>query len=393
MQTKEHPRATEIVRAIQAEFAARTGLEPVRVAPRRYLWTDAFAVCNDLELHRRTGEREPLERALRLVEQVHETLGRHRGDDPRRGWISGLDEEQGRAHPTRGGLRIGKERNERGPDEAQDARLEWERDGQYYHYSTRWMHALARCARCGGHERHLVWALELAIATHAGFLRPARGPGPPQLAWKMSIDLSRPLVGAMGQHDPLDGLITFLELRAAARRVRTGIAPEVLDGPLSELRVLCSRGHWATTDPLGLGGLLTDAWRLAQLARAEALVEARLLPLLLAAAASGLGALARGGSLQGAADERLGFRELGLAIGLHAVERLAALVRAGELPAPRTDVASLVAHLEEYVPLAARIEEFWLAPEHRASRSWTEHLDIDEVMLATSLLPDGFSTI
>jgi len=34
----------------------------------------------------------------------------------------------------------------------------------------------------------------------------------------MSIDLSRPLVSSMGQHDALDGLITYLQLMAAANQ-------------------------------------------------------------------------------------------------------------------------------------------------------------------------------
>jgi hypothetical protein len=35
----------------------------------------------------------------------------------------------------------------------------------------------------------------------------------------MSIDLSRPLVDSRGQHDPLDGLVTCLELRHVAKVV------------------------------------------------------------------------------------------------------------------------------------------------------------------------------
>jgi hypothetical protein len=31
--------------------------------------------------------------------------------------------------------------------------------------------------------------------------------------WKMSIDLSRPLVQSMGQHDSLDGFITYNQLQ------------------------------------------------------------------------------------------------------------------------------------------------------------------------------------
>lgn len=384
----------EIVRTIQAEFAARTKLWPVQSAPRRYLWTDAFAVCNYLELHRLGGEREPLERALSLVEQVHATLGRHRADDARRGWISGLDEAEGRAHPTRGGLRIGKERNERAPGEPEDERLEWERDGQYFHYLTRWMHALARSGSVGGDERHVAWAVELALAAHAGFLRVPRGGGRRRLAWKMSIDLSRPLVASMGQNDPLDGLLTFLELQGAARRARLTVAADALEGPIAELRALCAGLDWTTLDPLGLGGLLGDAHRLAQLARAGPLADAGLLPLLLECARLGLSALARTPALDGPAEVRLAFRELGLAIGLHAVERLAALDRAGDLPADvRRGLARPLAGLQRFVPLAAGIEDFWLEPEHRSSRSWRAHLDIDEVMLATSLLPDGFLVV
>ena len=37
--------------------------------------------------------------------------------------------------------------------------------------------------------------------------------------WKMSIDLTRPLVPSMGQHDPLDGLVTYNELQLTATRV------------------------------------------------------------------------------------------------------------------------------------------------------------------------------
>ena len=43
-----------------------------------------------------------------------------------------------------------------------------------------------------------------------------------------------------------------------------------------------------------------------------------------------------------------------------------------------------------YADLAHRIESFWLAPEHQRADTWTEHRDINEVMLATSLAPDGF---
>jgi hypothetical protein len=84
------------------EFAHLTGLTG-RQAPKRYLWTDAFAVCNFLELYRQTGEAATMALARRLVDQVHRTLGRHQADDPRTGWISGLGEAEGERHPTQGG--------------------------------------------------------------------------------------------------------------------------------------------------------------------------------------------------------------------------------------------------------------------------------------------------
>jgi hypothetical protein len=52
--------------------------------------------------------------------------------------------------------------------------------------------------------------------------------------------------------------------------------------------------------------------------------------------------------------------------------------------------AALLAAIDEHVPLRAAIESFWLRPEHRATAAWHEHGDINAVMLATCLLPDGF---
>ena len=79
---------------IMTDFASLTGLAP-EGPPERYLWTDAFAVCNFLGLYEKTGDVKWKELALSLVGQVHSTLGRYRKDDTRVGWISGLDEEEG----------------------------------------------------------------------------------------------------------------------------------------------------------------------------------------------------------------------------------------------------------------------------------------------------------
>ena len=201
-----------------SEFADLTGLLSDSKVPRRYLWTDAFAVCNFLGLYCQTQDEQYKKLALHLIDQVHFILGRHRDDDPRTGWISGLSEQEGRLHPTKGGLRIGKGMNERGPGDPYDEQLEWDRDGQYYHYLTKWMHALNRASRVTGDPTCNRWAIELAKTAHARFTYVPSSGGQKRMHWKMSIDLSYPLVASMGQHDPLDGFITYLQLQSTAEK-------------------------------------------------------------------------------------------------------------------------------------------------------------------------------
>jgi hypothetical protein len=148
----------EIAQALMDEFAKATGLLG-NLSPRRYLWTDAYAVDNFLCLHRATGSDQYLQTAIELVNQVHHILGRHRADDRRTGWLSGLADDEGAQHPTCGGLRIGKRLPERTPEAPFDDRLEWDRDGQYFHYLTKWMQALHCVSRATGEPRYLKWAL------------------------------------------------------------------------------------------------------------------------------------------------------------------------------------------------------------------------------------------
>jgi hypothetical protein len=330
---------------------------------RRYLWTDAFAVCNFLDLDRATGRREYGEHALRLVEQVHRSLGRYRPDDSRRGPLSGLDDAEAEAHPTAGGLRIGKPLPERTSREPFDEQLEWERDGQYFHYLTKWMHALGRVALATRQPMFARWAIELAVVSHRAFVHG----DPKRMYWKLSCDLSRPLVASMGQHDPLDGYVTGRELAAVARTVGLPEDPQ-LERACADFAAMIDAAHLVTADALGLGGLLVDASRLAAVAddaRARSLVDA-----ILSAAEHGLHRLVARADLERPARERLAFRELGLAIGL------AELVRLG----PRGRA------LAPFAALRDEIEAFWCAPANRATPVWLAHADIDDVMLATSLL-------
>jgi hypothetical protein len=379
---------------LMSAFAERTGLQSGG-RQRRYLWTDAFAVGNFLGLAGATGQQSWAELALRLVDGVHQQLGRHRSDDPRVGWLSGLAEREGEAHPTCGGLRIGKRLPERRADQPFDEALEWDRDGQYFHYLTRWMHALSQTARSTGLAVFAAWARELGRAAHDGFVWTPPDGGK-RMHWKMSIDLSRPLVPSMGQHDALDGYVACVEAEAVAARLSAG-GPSIGDDAndflsMVELQAL------ASTDPLGTGALLADARVLDEFAPGEAGGSGALMEALLAAALSGVVALSGQGDLRAPPDRRLAFRELGLAIGLSA----AALMRQGtRSPADGSAGRAigggtrrvLLEAIGRHDGLAESIVSFWLENAHQQNRSWSEHRDINEVMLATALVPQGMLSV
>ena len=372
---------------LMARFMVDTGLTGDRPA-RRYLWTDAFAVTNLLKLHRRTGDRQYRELALALVDQVHYVLGRHRGDDGRAGWLSGLVAGDAEAHPTSGGLRIGKPLPERTPTDPIDERLEWDRDGQYFHYLTKWMLALDRVARATRQPAFNVWARELAAVAHRTFVRAT--PGGTRMYWKMSIDLSRPLVAAMGQHDPIDGWITCVELDVTTCDLAAAPRPS-LALAAADFGAMAPRQQLATTDPLGLGGLLVDASRVASLMRRGAWPGPReLLDELLEAAVVGLAGYCASAELGAPAAQRLAFRELGLAIGLAAAHSWASHAQSGDRFPGSVVARDALRECGRYASLRGDIESFWLEPVHRSAPAWLAHADINGVMLATALLSGAF---
>jgi len=328
--------------------------------------------------------------ALHLVEETHRILGRHRPDDMRRGWISGLDEQRGARHPTIGGLRIGKELRERTSNEPFDEALEWDRDGQYYHYLTKWMYALDCVSRVTDDPRYRRWAVELARTAHARFSVCDAAGSSIGLHWKMSIDLSRPLVPSMGQHDPLDGFLVYNRLQAGSGEENDGdLGPEI-----RSLSKICVGRDWFTDDALGIGGILTDACALARMMADGSLNEPALLASLFESSLAGLDLLVRRRVLESSAERRLPFRELGLAIGLRAVDRLKTRIDRNPGPfANRDGLFSTLEALLPYVGLVGAVEEFWLQPTNRRSPNWVGHLEINEVMLATSLAPYGYLEI
>lgn len=364
------------------EFACLTGLSSDR-RPMRYLWTDAFALCNFLELYRLTKDDKYGQFALRLIDQVHYVLGRHREDDPRKGWISELDEWEGQKHPTKGGLRIGKRLPERKPDEPFDELLEWERDGQYYHYLTKWMHALCKASRLTESPTYILWAIELAKSVHTAFVYTLPN-GRKSMYWKVSIDLKRPLVPFMGQHDPLDGFVTYSQLQAF-----TSAEPKWpnLKAEIDEISAILDGIELTTTDPLGIGELLCNAYKVAELKSVGYWNQTDLLSILLGSALISLKAYLKENPMKYPTAQRLAFREIGLAIGLHSIENLTKLMaEKPQLFKNEPLIRQWLPYFLQYTPLARKIEEFWFKSESRKSRSWIEHRDINMVMLCTSMI-------
>ncbi|MFM1822174.1 MAG: hypothetical protein RI967_440 [Planctomycetota bacterium] len=382
---------------------------------RRYLWTDAHAVFALVGLHLAgfppqgaapeilafeglRPERAPsappgagaLDLAVALARSVHEVLGRFAPDDPRSGWISGLSDRDGARTPCVAGLRIGKPRLERAvaPDRTSagggtgggtqvdpiDDPAEWERDGQYFHYLVKWMHALDRLARATGDVAWCANGAALArVACERFLLSDGRGP---RLAWKMSVDLSRPVVDSSGLHDALGGLVACLALRDSmeglARRSGRTIPGNWFEPEIALLSEICAReGSWRTADPLGAGELALDLATLDRLA-AGGCADAQAWRARVAdACASSLRAVPLDAILAWPPSRRLAFRELGFALGV------GALADAG-----RTDGLAPRA-----VEAAARIVADWSDPAARTGPAWRAHEDIGDATLAACLAP------
>ncbi|KAF7800333.1 hypothetical protein EIP86_011583 [Pleurotus ostreatoroseus] len=202
----------------------------------RYLWTDAFGVVNFITLFRFTSNLTYLHLAARLIYAVHNTLGRTRDLHE---YLPGASAE----HPLAGGLRIGKE-DESGPDG----------DGQYHHYLTLWMFALNRMSLVSGEQRYNDLAIELAEAIHPAFVV-RRDSSRPRMYWKVTTDLSRPLVPSEGNLDPIDGYVICSILQETSGR------PDVLRREISDYkRILDTKWKsYSSDDPLDLGMTLWTA--------------------------------------------------------------------------------------------------------------------------------------
>lgn len=323
-----------LAKSLMLVFAENTGLNSDK-PPRRYLWTDAFAVYNFIQLFKDTNDETFRQLAVDLVDQVHQTLGKHREDDKREGWLGSKD------HPTKNGLRIGKSLPERELEKPINQRLEWERDGQYFHYLTKWMIALVKMSNFLEEEKYMTYAVDLLHASE-NFIHDGG------MYWKMSIDLSRPQISSMGQHDPLNGFVTY--------KVVDMYSKTDLKESIEKMYDITKTIRLPTTDPLGAGELLVDCYRLHQIDK-----DHEFIPDILDAADFGLQSfdINRHG---------LAFRELGLAIGLEGAKKMEVF--------------------ESEWNMKNEIINYW--KEHR---DWSESKDINQVMLATSITPEEYLRI
>ena len=274
-----------------------------------------------------------------------------------------------------------------------EERIEWDRDGQYYHYLTKWMHALNCVSRVTGCPTYKRWAIELAKTAHTRFTYDVSPGGEKLMYWKMSIDLSRPLVPFMGQHDPLDGMITYEELQATSAE-NSGETSLDLKAEIADMEAMCEGRSWVTSDPLGIGGLLTDAHKVGQLIVKGNLDRREMLEVIVNASLPSLEAYARKNILNQSVDYRLAFRELGTSIGLRAAERLLRMIGDNlSLFEKKHLLYAQVERLTRHLPLGTNIESFWLKRSNQESNTWLDHLNINMVMLATSLTPDAYLAI
>ena len=127
------------------------------------------------------------------------------------------------------------------------------------------MRALDLVTRATETPRFNVWARELAEAAYEAFVYAPVFSRAPRMYWKMSIDLSRPLVLSMGHHDPLDGYVSSVQLQTTASKFpgEAG-APELRDQVAGFVDMIEVRSL-ITVDPLGIGSLLIDASLVLQL--------------------------------------------------------------------------------------------------------------------------------
>ncbi|KAG9771660.1 hypothetical protein ABEF93_000733 [Exophiala dermatitidis] len=317
----------------------------------RYLWTDGFAVVNFLTLYKLTGEERYLIFARNLVSTVHNILGYTRDGKSR---LPGATEEQ----PLNGGLRIGK-LDESGPDG----------DGQYFHYLTVWMFALNRMTIVTGQKWYNDQAVSMAKAILPRFMTDMSSTRP-RMYWKLSMDLSRPLVKSEGNLDPIDGYVTYKLLQDTSDNC-TALQEEI--AALKKI-VDTKWKYYTSSDTLDLGMTLWTAHWLSAEEEWAATISRR--------AISCLEFLVQDGYFDEPPSRRLAFREFGTALG----------IRAAMAAMDESEIANDTT-TAQFRALPDRICKTWedagLVPEptKQLQGRMAELMPITAVMYASALIP------
>lgn len=317
---------------------------PFPSGQRRYLWTDAFGVCNFITLFKESGGNPLfLDMADALISDVHDTLGRHRD------WRNRLDSAT-QDHPLRGGLRIGKQSEE----DEEDG------DGQYFHYLTKWMFALNRMSIARGNEYYNDHAIELAKAVHGRFVYDKRKERP-RMYWKMNINLTKPLVRSEGNLDPFDGYMTYRVLAHHCTQ-----SPNVLEEEIDDMRRMVEAKFklYTSRDPLDLGEALWIChWFVDEESR-ESLGKEDWAVRVSKVSLQALERLYAAGYFTQPSEYRLAFREFGTTLGVQ---------------------VNKLARLDAWMPRVKEIHAHW------SDKLFRRDKDITPVMYCSSLIPGSFS--
>jgi hypothetical protein len=100
------------------------------------------------------------------------------------------------------------------------------------------------------------------------------------------------------------------------------------------------------------------------------------------------------GKLAKPVTNRLAFRELGLAIGLKAVPAIVHVIEeGGNHFEKRGGLSRSIDLLQRHMSIKDEIISAWLAYAEHQDKIWRAHQDINEVMLATALMPNTFLSI
>lgn len=263
----------------------------------RYLWIDAFGVINFATLFVETSSEKYLTLAKRLVQTVHDVLGRTRDGSAR---LDGATD----AEPLGGGLRIGKA-SETGDD----------CDGQYHHYLTLWMFALNRLSVAATDPGYNDLAIKLAKSIHPRFFL-HRLSGHTRLVWKISMDMKSVLASSEGHLDAVTGYIICRLLQDTSEK--QGHGKELLQKEINDYFSIMGRMEniRPSGDPLDLGmGLWAsqiypeEKWTLGFRDRALDIA----------------GGLLTGDSpiMLRPASRRLAFREFGACLGIRCCDEIA----------------------------------------------------------------------